>query len=182
MNTEKTPTLYDWLRTHRACSEALIWASAYPDTAEGRQRAWDECERGDWMLWIGGKLSGEPGSHERRLLVRCAAACARTVLDKIPEGEARDEIASVLDALDAYALDPQAQTDLTALRRRAWSVRSKLRAAAYADAVDAAYAYAYAAEAANSQEAAHSAQASCSCAYGYAAGSRTRSAYGARAC
>jgi len=165
MTTESTPTLDTWLSRQGACSDARAWAAAYPDTREGRQRAWDECPRGDWMLWIGGKLSGEPGSPARRLLVRAAVACARTVLDKIPS-EARAEIASVLDALDAYALDPTAQADLTALRRRAWAVQSKLRAAAAAaaeaaaDAADAAadaaaYAAANAANAADATRQAH---------------------------
>jgi len=149
MTTEKTPNLSLWLQAHGACVESCLWAAEYPDTAEGRQRAWDECPRGDWMLWIGGKLSGEPGSPARRLLVRAAVACARTVLDEIPGEADRAEIASVLDALDAYALDPQAQTDLTALRRRAWAVQSKLRAAYAAAAADAAaYAAANAADAA----------------------------------
>ena len=102
VTTDSTPQpLSHWLARYYACSEAREWAESYPDTAEGRQRAWAECPRGDWMLWIAGKLSGPVGSPARRLLVRGAVACARTVLDKIPEGEARSEIAAVLDALDA---------------------------------------------------------------------------------
>jgi hypothetical protein len=147
MNNDKTPSLDTWLASYYACSEAREWASAYPDTAEGRQRAWNECPRGDWMLWIAGKLSGPVGSHARRLVVRCAVACARTSLHLIPGETDRAEIAAVLDALDAYALDSSAQTDLTALHRRAWDAQSKLRAAADA-AADAAAAAAYAAAAA----------------------------------
>ena len=140
VTTDSTPQpLSHWLARYYACSEAREWAESYPDTAEGRQRAWAECPRGDWMLWIAGKLSGPVGSPARRLLVRGAVACARTVLDKIHEGEARAEIAAVLDALDAHALDPSAQTDPTALRRRAWDAPSKLHAAyAYAAAAAAA--------------------------------------------
>jgi hypothetical protein len=44
MTTEtppQPPTLDGWLYRHRACSEAREWAAAYPDTAEGRQRAWN---------------------------------------------------------------------------------------------------------------------------------------------
>ena len=56
-----------------ACSKAVEWASQYSDP----QEAWDKCERGDWMLWLVGKLSGEPGSDSRRKLVLAATKCAR---------------------------------------------------------------------------------------------------------
>jgi hypothetical protein len=54
------------------CSEAVAWAKHYtmPD------KAWRECVRGDWMLWLIGKLSGAPESDARKKLVLAACDCA----------------------------------------------------------------------------------------------------------
>ena len=40
------------------------------------QEAWDACENGENMLWLLGRLSGEPGSDKRRKLVLAACDCA----------------------------------------------------------------------------------------------------------
>jgi len=41
------------LQSINACGEAIRWASDF----DNAQAAWDACERGDWMLWLLGKLS-----------------------------------------------------------------------------------------------------------------------------
>jgi len=38
-----------------ACSEAVEAAHTYKTS----QELWADCKRGDWMLWLVGKLSGE---------------------------------------------------------------------------------------------------------------------------
>ena len=58
------------------CKEAVIWAKAQPN----KQAAWDRCERGDWMLWLLGKLSGPPESKKRKKLVLCTCDCAATAI------------------------------------------------------------------------------------------------------
>ena len=56
-----------------ACAEAVKWASTQPSPAA----AWKNCQRGDWMLWLLGRVrTGEPWSDERKTLVACAAECA----------------------------------------------------------------------------------------------------------
>lgn len=67
-----------------ACSEAVKWCAGRRVAA-----AWRECERGDWMLWLCGRLSGKPGSKARRKLVLCACECARLSLQFVPAGELR---------------------------------------------------------------------------------------------
>ena len=69
-----------------ACREAVEWSAQYGDDF---QRAWNECHRGDWMLWLAGRLAGEPGSDARRPLVLAACECARLALPYVKEGELR---------------------------------------------------------------------------------------------
>ena len=69
-NTLKT------LRNMDACKDAIAWLKTQPDTAP----AWATCDRGDWMLWLLGRLSGDPGSDSRKRLVYVACQCARLVL------------------------------------------------------------------------------------------------------
>jgi hypothetical protein len=95
--------------------------------------AWRSCPRGEWLLWVAGRVPGV----DRRDLVRACCDCAETALHYVPEGEDRPRI-----AIDAA---------------RAWCDRGvpieEVRAAAYAAyaaaaAAYAAYAAAYAARAA----------------------------------
>jgi hypothetical protein len=50
-----------------ACEDAVEWCETQPDL----ETAWRVCHRGDWMLWLAGKLSGPPGDG-RKKLVACA--------------------------------------------------------------------------------------------------------------
>jgi hypothetical protein len=68
-----------------ACIDALRWGKDYPTL----QEAWVKCERGDWMLWLLGKLSGKPMSDERKKLVLIACQCARLSLKYVKPGETR---------------------------------------------------------------------------------------------
>ena len=70
-----------------ACGPALEWLRSLDH--DDPQRAWEECERGDWMLWLAGWYAGEPGSDARRPIVLAATDCA----------------ALALPAWDAYAPD-----------------------------------------------------------------------------
>ena len=68
-----------------ACREATKWCNNFDNLAS----AWAACERGDWMLWLLGELSGEPESDSRRELVLIACKCARLALPYVKEGEER---------------------------------------------------------------------------------------------
>ena len=71
------------------CHEALTWARNQPSATV----AWRNCKRGDWMLWLLGKLSGDPDSDSRKKLVLAACACARLALPYVKKGEERPRIA-----------------------------------------------------------------------------------------
>ena len=69
----------------KACNEAIEWGKQFDTLGE----AWQKCERGEWMLWLLGKLSGKPGSDSRKKLVLAACGCARLSLPYVPKGEIR---------------------------------------------------------------------------------------------
>lgn len=60
-----------------ACRDAVEWSQQYGDDF---QRAWDDCRRGDWMLWLLGKLSGPRESDMRKKLVLACCEVSRTAL------------------------------------------------------------------------------------------------------
>ena len=89
-----------WLKSIKkmgACEDALNWGEQY----ETIDKAWAECERGDWMLWLLGKQSGEPGSESRKMLALAACQCARLVLPYVKEGELRP--LKAIEATEAWA-------------------------------------------------------------------------------
>jgi hypothetical protein len=112
------------------CDDALVWVKEQ----EGRQQAWDDCERGDWMLWLLGKLCGD----DRRELVLTACDCARLSLKYVERGGERP-----LRAIETVERWVNGDGTIE-------EVRSAAHAAdAAADAASAAYAAAYAAYAAD---------------------------------
>lgn len=78
-------TFVDKLKKLGACKEAIEFAQGFTNL----KKSWDSCERGDWMLWLLGKLSGKPESQSRRKLVLTACQCARLSLKYVPKKEKR---------------------------------------------------------------------------------------------
>ena len=122
--------LPDYLRSLGACTEAREWAEPYATLAE----AWVACERADWLLWYAGKRG-----VDRKILVRAACACARTVLPYVPVGEDRPRLA--IEMAERWCDGLATLQEVSA-------------AAAYSAAVDA-YAAAYAAADADARSKAH---------------------------
>ncbi len=113
------------------CSKAMTWAKSFRTF----QKAWNVCERGDWMLWLIGKLSGKPDSDTRRKLVLTACKCARLSLSQVSAGELRP--LKAIEAAEAWA---NRKPGITLV-----DVRKAANAANAADAAYAAYAAANAA-------------------------------------
>jgi hypothetical protein len=76
--------LSDVLRTMGACYDRSFaqWVEARPDST--LDELWDECPRGDWMLWIAARAG-----CDQRSVVHAACDCAESVLAYIPAGEER---------------------------------------------------------------------------------------------
>lgn len=72
MNAEEFKALLTQLH---ACQAAMEWA-------EGKSLAetWKQCERGDWMLWLSGRMAGKDGWATRQEVVLAACDCAELVL------------------------------------------------------------------------------------------------------
>jgi len=115
------------LKKLHPCGEAVVFVGKF----ETLQEAWNKCERGDWMLWLLGKMSGGPRSKSRKEVVLIACQCARLSLKYVPKGEKRPLIA--IETAEKWV--------------KGEATLQQVRDAAYADA-DAAYAYADAAYAA----------------------------------
>jgi hypothetical protein len=141
----KTEEKFD-ISSFSPCSEG----KAYYDSKPSFEAFWNECERGDWMLWIAHKLD-----IDRRTLIRAKALCANTVRHLMKDKRSTDAI----DAALLYADGKITEKELDAAAARAAAARAAAAAdvahahahahadVAYAHA-DVAYADAYAAYAA----------------------------------
>ena len=125
----------------KPCDEAMEWVWTMIGSGADTQTIWDTCPRGDWMLWLLGKLAGPPGSDSRRQLAYCAAECAALVLpiweERYPDDDRPRKAIEAAKNGDPYAADAAAYA-----------------ADAAADAAYAAYAAAAAAAAAGAAAAA----------------------------
>ena len=124
-----------WLRNLDACDDALDWVRNQKGTPI---EVWQRCKRGDWMMW----LLRQPDMVDRKTLVLCACACARTALQYVIEGEDRPRIA--IETAEAWTRGEAAISDVRAAAAAAYAAAAY---AAYAAAAYAAYAAAYAAAA-----------------------------------
>jgi len=136
MSTNKDINLVVLLLRLGACSEAIAWAESLGPNHPADATAWEQCPRGDWMLWVAGRL-GIP----RATLVLGACACARQALVHIKAGEDRPRIA--IETAESWARGGEGAASIEEVRK------ARAAAAAAYDATYAAYAAdAYAADAA----------------------------------
>mgnify|MGYP001590951818 CR=1 FL=1 len=75
------------LKEIKACREAVAWCET--GGYKTLDKAWQACERGDWMLWLAGRLSGKTESRSRKKVVLVACQCARLSLPYVQKGEER---------------------------------------------------------------------------------------------
>jgi hypothetical protein len=175
MATATKKTLADRIAHLHPCSDAAKWLAEQKTPAP----AWKDCQRGDWMMWILGKLSGEPGSDARKKLVLCACECARLALPHVKAGELRP--LKAIETAEAWARGEASLDDVREARKAAYAADAYADAAAYAAyAADAAAYAAYAAYAADAAAAAAYA-ADAAAAAAYAAYAADAAAYAAAA-
>ena len=120
--------LQERLRELRACEEAVVWVGE-----RDLKRAWKECQRGDWMLWLCGEMLGKPGWPTRQEIVLAACCCAELALPIFEKKYPKDD-------------RPRKAIETTRLWARGKATIEEVRSAAYA--AYAAYAAADAADAA----------------------------------
>jgi len=135
--------LTDLLTRLEACPEAAAWAETQPDLAT----AWNACERGDWMLWLAGRVA-----VKREDVVLAACACARTALVHVQAGEDRPRVA--IETAERWARGEATLNEVRAAAGAAWAAWAAAEAARAAEAAGATRAAWAAAEAARAAEAA----------------------------
>ena len=84
-----------------ACEEALKWCRESGHAS--LESAWAACDRGDFMAWYAGRVSGEPGSPARKRLVLALCEITWLALPHVPDGEERPGIA--IETAEAWARD-----------------------------------------------------------------------------
>jgi hypothetical protein len=143
----------EYLRSLDACHSAVNWSSDYPTL----QKAWNECDRGDWMLWLLGKQAGKPDSKSRKKLVYVAVLCAKLALPYMKDERSKKALKiaedysqgkATLDEVRAAAADAAADAAAAAADAAAAAAAAAYAAAEAAAAAYAAAAAAYAAYAA----------------------------------
>ena len=140
-----------------ACKESIVFRKNYPDF----KTAWENCPRGDWMLWIAKKLN-----VDLLKLTTAKALCANTVRNLMRDErstkaidvailfgqgkasrEELDAAAADADDADADAADAYTAADAYAAVAAAYAAAAYTAYTAAAYAAYAAYAAAYAAAA-----------------------------------
>ena len=122
MNTQRPrnqTTLWQHLESLRACKEAMSWIGA-----RTAREAWDQCPRADWLLWWAARTP----ANTRMQLVRAAAACARTALVFVPDGEDKPRLA--IEAAENWAASPSAAAAAYAAASAAYAAAAAAAAAA----------------------------------------------------
>ena len=107
--------LQDSLTKLGACEEALEWVAD-----QSLATAWATCERGDWMLWILGRLVGPPNSKSRRRLVGTAADCAALALPIFERQYHGDK--SMRECVQTCRRYAHGQANLTEVRKARYAV------------------------------------------------------------
>ena len=79
------------LKTLNACSDACGWVA----TQKNYKEAWQNCERGDWMLWLAKKLNVDD-----RKLTMAKAMCAKQVEHLMKDQRSKDAIQACIDCFN----------------------------------------------------------------------------------
>ncbi len=106
------------LESLNPCAEGVMYAKGHATL----QEAWDLCDRGDWMLWLAGKLTTTEKTW--KVLVLCTCECARQSLQYVPAEDKRPLAA--IEIAERWARGEQV-------------TRNEVRKSAYAYASTAAY-------------------------------------------
>ena len=123
-------TLQIKLKELDACDHAIEWAKDY-DTL---QEAWDNCQRGDWMLWLINKMQW---SNVKDISLM-AVAFARQVQHLMKDQRS----INALDVAERYANGEATVDELRAAADEAWVAGAAARAAGAAEAAAGAAAWA----------------------------------------
>ena len=129
---------YKKLEEMNACSKAVEWSMQFSSL----QKAWDKCDRGDWMFWLLGMKCDT--INQRKLLTLTACQCARISLKYVKKGEKRP--LKAIRTAERWAKDDPKVSLEDVQKAAAYAAAAAAPTTAYA--ADAAYGAAYVAAAA----------------------------------
>ena len=123
------------------CKGAIKFRNQYPDF----KTAWNNCSRGDWMLWLASRLNVND-----RILTKAKALCAKTVIHLMEDDRSKKAIEEAIKYGNNEISRDKLNKTAVAAAYAAYDAAADAAAAyaaadAAADADDAAYAAAYAA-------------------------------------
>jgi len=139
----------DKLEKLNACCNAIIWVKTQKNSTE----AWQNCERGDWMLWLAKKLKVDD-----KKLTMAKAMCAKQVEHLMKDQRSKDALQACFDYVNGKITREEldaAYVDAAAAAAAAVAAVAAAAAAAAAVAAVAAVAAADAAAAAAAAVAAY---------------------------
>ena len=122
-----------------ACEEAIIWLKSQKYASE----AWQNCERGDWMLWLAKRLNVDD-----KKLTMAKAMCAKQVEHLMKDQRSKDALQACFDYANGKITRKELNDTAIAANANAANANAANTNAANANAAYAAYAAAYAAYAA----------------------------------
>ena len=132
----------DLLARMNACDESSRWLAVLPsDTTP--ESAWSTCPRGDWLVWLLGRLH-RAGVLSRQTLTLAGCAAARTSLVHLAGTPWHAPSLAAIETTERWCRGEATPEDVRKAQHAAWEARD---AAAYAAAYDAADAAAAAAAA-----------------------------------
>ena len=130
-------TFREWLLTNpstrNACDDVLEWIGN-----RTFQESWDECPRPDWMLWLCGRMVGQPGWPTRQQIVLVACDIARSVIH-LTRPEDREICLAAIVAAEEWANGIGTADAVYASARAAYAAAYVADAAYVAGAAYAAY-------------------------------------------
>ena len=115
------------------CGDAVEFRAQYPTFKE----AWENCPRGDWMLWLAKKLD-----VDLRIITKAKAKCALTVRRLMKDQRSIDACEVALKFADGLATREELNDAAAAAAAVAYAAYADADADAAYAAADAAYAYA----------------------------------------
>jgi hypothetical protein len=116
-----------------ACEEARKWCAG-----KSLAQAWKTGKRGDWMLWLCGKMADTPKWPTRKQVVLVACFCAELTLKYVSAEEDRPR--KCIETVRAWVAGTASIEEVREARRDAYAYAAAADTAVYAAADAAAYA------------------------------------------
>jgi hypothetical protein len=134
MNADK---FAEKLKELNACSDAIAWA-----TGKSLTKAWQECHRPDWMMWLLGR-----STVSKKVIATIAVGFAEQCVHNATK---YPDVAKCIEVIKRFLAGNATQEELSAARSAAWSAAESAAWSAASAARSAAWSAAWSAASASS--------------------------------